>query len=251
MPTAEMRNATPSSSAATLQPHIVFPLLPKYRRASDPVTHNQPWLAAGLVAKRIFDFVGSALLLLLLSPLLILLMILIAIDSPGSPFFRHDRIGLHGRTFRIWKFRTMSDGAHGQRDQMLKSDHSRRLLFKNKRDPRVTRFGRFLRKFSLDELPQLINVMRGEMSLIGPRPLLKEDFQGPGMSHALYRLWVRDRHRLWPGITGLWQVSGRNELSFDESMGLDLHYVIHWSPWMDLVVLCKTLPAVFAGRGAY
>jgi lipopolysaccharide/colanic/teichoic acid biosynthesis glycosyltransferase len=236
---------------ASLAPVAVYPLPVGFRRASD----REDWSAYSarwaLRAKRVFDFVGSALLLFLLSPLFVVIMAWIFIESPGSPFFAHERVGLHGRIFWILKFRTMRRRAHSRRQEMLQEKQSERLFFKHKRDPRVTPFGRFLRKFSLDELPQLINVLRGEMSLIGPRPLLKEDFLDVNHEGAQYREWSRDRHLLWPGITGLWQVSGRSELSFQESMRLDLEYVREWSLQQDLRIVKKTLPAVLAGRGAY
>jgi lipopolysaccharide/colanic/teichoic acid biosynthesis glycosyltransferase len=204
-----------------------------------------------MLFKRCFDINVSLLLLILLSPLFLVLGLLIPLESRGPVFFHSLRIGLHGRTFRLFKFRTMARDAHVHRVRMINEKSSNRVVFKHKTDPRVTRLGRFLRKFSLDELPQLINVLRGDMSLIGPRPLLKEDFESDTGNSPVFQQWARDRHRLWPGLTGLWQVSGRSDLSLEESMYLDLHYVTHWSPRLELVIVLKTIPAVLAGRGAY
>jgi lipopolysaccharide/colanic/teichoic acid biosynthesis glycosyltransferase len=210
-----------------------------------------PATQVSLVGKRAFDIAGSLVLLTLLSPLLVLLIFTIPLDSPGPVYFKNKRRGLYGRTFELLKFRTMHREAHDHREQLIQSRDPQRLLFKMKRDPRVTRFGRLLRKYSLDELPQLINVLRGEMSLIGPRPLLKEDFESTAAPGPLFRQWVRDRHRLRPGITGLWQVKGRNDLSLEDAMVLDLQYVTHWSPRLDLVIFFKTPVVVLAGKGAY
>ena len=238
-------------SAAALRPEAVLPLHARFRRTTDPLLETRPWSSVGLAGKRAFDILASLLLLLGLSPLFLLVIVAIPLESPGPAFFRHDRIGLHGRTFRIFKFRTMRRDAHAKREAMVGTKDAKRLLFKSKKDPRVTKLGHLLRKYSIDELPQLLNVLRGEMSLIGPRPLLKEDFQIDGLPDALYLQWLRDRHSLWPGITGLWQVSGRSELSFEDSMRADLAYVTRWSPWLDVKILVKTPLAVLQGKGAY
>lgn len=240
-------------------PHPSAPLSPypltERRRIARPAI--PPWpnysrlTRIALVFKRAIDIVGGVTLLLLLSPLFLLFSIWIPLDSKGPVFFTHPRRGLYGRTFRIFKFRTMTRDAHQHREKLVNSREPRRLFFKMAKDSRVTEFGKMLRKYSLDELPQLFNVLRGEMSLIGPRPLLKEDFETADASNPLYRQWVRDRHRLRPGITGLWQVSGRSHLSMEESMHLDLTYVTQWSLWMDFVILCKTPKAVLVGEGAY
>jgi lipopolysaccharide/colanic/teichoic acid biosynthesis glycosyltransferase len=229
----------------------VLPLPGRYRRAHDPVDERAADLRYALIFKRIFDLVVSLALLAILSPLFLLILIGIPLDSPGSPIFRHKRVGMHGRVFRIYKFRTMTHHAHSVREQMVVVKDTERLFFKHKRDPRVTRFGRFLRKFSLDELPQLINVLKGDMSLIGPRPLLKEDFFEDAHPSPLFKVWVRDRHRLWPGITGLWQVSGRSDLSWEDSVRLDLYYVENWSLVGDMLILWKTFRAVVSSAGAY
>jgi lipopolysaccharide/colanic/teichoic acid biosynthesis glycosyltransferase len=245
------RSTSPHRSLAAIAPVNVMPLPRGFRRADDRPNIYRARLSSALRFKRGFDLVAGFALLALIAPVFLLVCVLIPLDSPGPIFYSNKRIGLHGRIFRMLKFRTKSRDAHARRVHMVGGNDTSRLLFKHKSDPRVTRLGRFLRKYSLDELPQLINVLRGEMSLVGSRPLLKEDFENEGMQSALYWQWVRDRHLLWPGITGLWQVSGRNDLNFVESMHLDVHYVTHWTPWMDVKILLKTIPAVFAGRGAY
>jgi lipopolysaccharide/colanic/teichoic acid biosynthesis glycosyltransferase len=216
-----------------------------------PIPHITSRNRIYLLGKRAFDIAGSLILLTLTAPLLVLLALLIRLDSPGPVYFRSPRRGYYGRIFEVLKFRTMRADAHTYRETLVNSSSSDRLLFKIKRDPRVTRLGQFLRQYSLDELPQLINVLRGEMSLIGPRPLLKEDFEKASSSSLFFRQWVRDRHLMRPGITGLWQVSGRTDLPLDESMRLDLEYVQRWSPWMDLKILVLTPLTVLKGKGAY
>ncbi len=225
------------------------------RRAARPTLPEWPEPSRrtryALAGKRLFDVLGAATLLAVCAPVFLLLAVGIPLDSPGPVFFRNKRRGLYGRTFTIFKFRTMEREAHHRREELVNSADPGRLLFKIKSDPRVTPLGHFLRKYSLDELPQLLNVLRGDMSLIGPRPLLKEDFESTGHPSPLFRRWVRDRHRLRPGITGLWQVSGRSDLSLEESMRLDLRYVTHWSPGLDLRILGRTPLAILQGRGAY
>jgi lipopolysaccharide/colanic/teichoic acid biosynthesis glycosyltransferase len=251
MRNADLRQRQSSRTAAALSPVVVMPLPVGFRRIDDHLTCADPWTRRALIFKRIFDVAASGILLACVSPLFFALMAAIPLTSPGWPFFTHERIGLHGRTFRIFKFRTMSRGAHAEREKMVGEKDPERLLFKRPDDPRVTAVGRFLRRYSLDELPQLINVLRGEMSLVGPRPLLKEDFEVAGEEGFLFREWVRERHRLLPGLTGLWQVSGRHELSFEDSVRRDLEYVKQWTVGMDLRILLRTLPVVLSGRGAY
>jgi lipopolysaccharide/colanic/teichoic acid biosynthesis glycosyltransferase len=197
--------------------------------------------------KALIDFVGSALLIIILSPLLVLLTVAISMESPGGPFFLQPRIGRHGRVFRILKFRTMRRDAPMLRERLVGDAGPGRLVFKMQGDPRVTRLGRFLRKYSLDELPQLVNVAIGEMSLVGPRPLLLEDFQKTSPETPGYEEWFRVRHRFRPGISGLWQVSGRNRLTVDELMNLDVRYVRDWSLLLDLWILLRTPAAVLRG----
>src|SRR5262249_26981034 len=148
--------------------------------------------------------VVSLMMMVLLSPLFIGIIIWIKLDSSGPVFYSDKRIGIHGRIFRLYKFRTMVKDAHVLRMRMIKENKTRKLLFKHKSDPRITCVGRILRKYSLDELPQFWNVLRGEMSIVGPRPHLKEDFETDPHHSQLYRQYIRDRHRLWPGLTGLW-----------------------------------------------
>ena len=252
MPVIEMRRAekTLPGSLGAVRPQKVLPLYSGCRRITDPVIGAGRWLPWALAGKRACDVAGAAVFLLLLAPLFLLLMLMIRLDSPGPAFFWNERIGLHGRLFRICKFRTMRHRALDERDGLM-AEAAARFFFKHKTDPRVTRLGYFLRKYSLDELPQFWNVLRGEMSLIGPRPLLKEDFARQHRNDPLFLLWAQKRHDLWPGITGLWQVSGRSELGFEESLRMDLHYVAHWTPRLDAYILLRTLPAILQGRGAY
>ena len=204
-----------------------------------------------LHGKRGFDVASSTLLLLLCSPVFAVLCVVIPLTSSGPIFFRSKRRGLYGRSFEMLKFRTMVPQAHQLRECLVNSSAPDRVIFKLKQDPRITPLGRLLRKFSVDELPQLFNVLRGHMSLIGPRPLLKEDFESTANPSLLFRQWVRDRHGLRPGITGLWQVSGRSDLPLEQSMQLDLHYVTQWIPWLDIKIIFKTPLAILAGKGAY
>jgi lipopolysaccharide/colanic/teichoic acid biosynthesis glycosyltransferase len=199
--------------------------------------------------KRSIDFLGAGLGCLLLSPLLFATAILIRLDSSGSIFFRQERMGLGGRVFRIWKFRTMCTDAELHLSKLEELNESEDgLLFKMKADPRVTKLGHFLRRTSIDELPQLFNVLQGQMSLIGPRPLQLRDWnlilETIG-DPAKYRLEVL------PGITGLWQVSGRSDLGCDQMLQLDKEYINNWSLLRDLMILMKTVIIVLAKKGAY
>ena len=196
------------------------------------------------VIKRAFDLVGATLLVLVLSPVMAAAALAIKLDSRGPVLFRSRRPGMGGRPFDCLKFRTMQQGAEALQDHLEEQNEKGGALFKIRRDPRVTRVGAFLRRWSLDELPQLLNVLRGEMSLVGPRPLPQRDFD---------RLedWHRKRYLVLPGLTGLWQVSGRSELDFDELVRLDFLYLERWSVFLDLTILLKTLPAVIRSRGAW
>jgi exopolysaccharide biosynthesis polyprenyl glycosylphosphotransferase len=195
--------------------------------------------------KRSFDVFVSATLLLLLSPILAAVAVAIRLDSEGPVLYRQPRRGRFGSTFRIAKFRTMYVGAEQRRAEVLHLNEVDGPLFKIKgQDPRVTRVGRFLRTTSLDELPQLWNVLRGEMSLVGPRPfVIYEADQITG--------WASRRLDMTPGVTGLWQVLGRNDIPFAEMVKLDYLYVTNWSLWWDLKILCQTIPVVLGRRGAY
>jgi exopolysaccharide biosynthesis polyprenyl glycosylphosphotransferase len=199
---------------------------------------------AALVLKAITDVVGSSLMLILLGLPMLLFALLIRRGSPGPAIFKQQRVGLDGRLFWCWKFRTMYADADSQRAALREAQGGHGATFKMARDPRVTPIGRFLRRFSLDELPQLVNVWRGDMSLVGPRPHPQDDVE------RYDDLAVR-RLRARPGMTGLWQVSGRSDLSWDESVRLDLYYVENWSLSMDFVIMASTVWAVASGRGAY
>jgi lipopolysaccharide/colanic/teichoic acid biosynthesis glycosyltransferase len=209
------------------------------------IAKSQQWfyrLQQGL--KRVFDFTAASLGLLVISPLLVVIALLIKFSSPGPVLYKSERIGKNYQPFYMYKFRTMSVGADAQRDALRKQANLEGDLFKIKNDPRVTPIGRILRALSLDELPQLINVIRGEMSLVGPRPLPRDEselFEDP------YTL----RFHVYPGITGLWQVSGRSKLSFNKLCSLEMEYVTGWNFLTDLRILLQTIPAVLCSRGAY
>jgi len=194
--------------------------------------------------KRILDITVAACALLLLAPILLITAIGIKLTSPGPVFFLQERIGMSKRRFKIYKFRTMIPDAEKLMSALEKDNEATGPVFKMKNDPRVTRFGRALRKSSIDELPQLFNVLRGDMSLVGPRPLPVRDYEGFNED------WQRRRFSVKPGITCLWQVNGRSGVSFDQWMLLDLQYLDEWSLWLDLKILAKTVPAVIKGEGA-
>lgn len=200
------------------------------------------------VLKRGFDLVLSAASLAMLSPLLLLVAVLVKLDSSGPVFFGHNRVGRGGSTFTCYKFRTMVPDARERLAALLESDPQARMQwdrdFKLRNDPRVTRVGKFLRKTSLDELPQIWNVLRGEMSFIGPRPIVPEEVERYGDK-------ARYLFRVTPGITGLWQVSGRNDIDYSERVLLDEYYAKNWSLWLDIEILLRTVGAVFKRNGAY
>jgi exopolysaccharide biosynthesis polyprenyl glycosylphosphotransferase len=197
-----------------------------------------------LAVKRFMDIVVAVLGLVFLSPAMLAVAILVRLDSPGPVIFRQTRIGRGGRPFTVLKFRSMRAGAEEEKPALTDLNEASGPLFKIKEDPRITRLGGFLRRASLDELPQLYNVLRGEMSLVGPRPHLPEEVEQ-------YQEWHKKRLRTWPGLTGLWQVSGRSDLTFDEMMLLDIYYVENWSLLMDLRIALKTIPVAILGTGAY
>jgi exopolysaccharide biosynthesis polyprenyl glycosylphosphotransferase len=212
-----------------------------------PLLHVEKPEFAGLrrVAKSAFDRTVSLVALVLLAPVCLVIAALVRLDSPGPAFFRQQRVGRGGSTFTLWKFRSMHADAERELEALIESnEHAGSPVFKMRADPRVTRVGRFLRRTSLDELPQLLNVLRGQMSLVGPRPPLPSEVEQYGR-HVHRRLLVR------PGLTGVWQVSGRSELSWEESVRLDLHYVENWTLWFDISILCRTVRAVARARGAY
>jgi lipopolysaccharide/colanic/teichoic acid biosynthesis glycosyltransferase len=224
---------------------------PSRERARRPLrlVYNEPAKRRGrdrdfaLRAKRAIDVAGSIALLLLSLPILLLAALAIRIDSRGPVLFRQARVGQGGRPFPMWKLRSMVEGAEDQRGGLLAHNEMDGPVFKMRRDPRVTRVGRVLRRFSIDELPQLWNVLRGDMSLVGPRPPLPCEV-------AKYGLFERRRLSVKPGLTCEWQVSGRNEIGFDEWMRLDVAYAENWSLRRDLWLLLRTLPAVARGTGA-
>ena len=195
-----------------------------------------------LVVKRLLDITGAAAALLVLSPLLVATASVIRLKEGSPVLFRQTRVGRHGRPFTIYKFRTMVPDAEDRYGEVAAMSDTRGAAFKMNDDPRVTPLGRFLRRSSIDELPQLINVLKGEMSLVGPRPAPPREVEG-------YDIWHRRRLSMRPGITGLWQVESRMDLHFDARAELDLRYIDHWSLWMDLGILARTLPAVLLTRG--
>lgn len=198
-----------------------------------------------LLVKRIIDVLGALVLLVALLPLFALIALLVRLDSPGPIFFGQQRVGRWGRLFEMWKFRSMYVDAEARKAALLSDNEMQGgVTFKMKRDPRITRIGRFIRKASIDELPQLYNVLVGDMSLVGPRPPVPKEV-------AEYT--PRDRRRLeaTPGITCIWQVSGRSDIPFDQQVELDVEYIESHSIWLDVKLLLKTIPAVLLGRGAY
>jgi exopolysaccharide biosynthesis polyprenyl glycosylphosphotransferase len=206
--------------------------------------NSTPPQRVSLHVKRLVDVVASAGLLLSISPLMVMIALAIKSTSSGPVFFTQERVGLNKRRFRLYKFRTMVIDAEQRLASLESMNEVTGPVFKIKRDPRVTRVGRFLRKSSLDELPQLFNVLKGEMSLVGPRPLAVRDYRG------ITEDWQRRRLSVLPGITCLWQVLGRNSIPFDRWMELDLEYIDNWSLLLDLKICIKTIPAVVSGAGA-
>ncbi len=198
--------------------------------------------------KMFFDLVATTMLIILFSPILLLIYIVVFVATKGKPIFRHKRIGKGGEVFWVYKFRTMHDNADVLLKELLESDNSIReeweKEFKLKKDPRITKVGRFLRKTSLDELPQLINVIKGEMSLVGPRPIIQEEIKNYGDYFRYFKA-------VKPGITGLWQISGRNDVDYDERVQLDTWYVRNWSIEQDLIILMKTIVVVLLKKGSY
>jgi exopolysaccharide biosynthesis polyprenyl glycosylphosphotransferase len=198
---------------------------------------------AQLAAKRLLDVAISLLLLGLSMPVILVAALAIKITSPGAVLFKQTRIGLNGRIFTLYKFRTMIADAQERLSEVSHLNTMSGPVFKAKADPRITGVGRILRKFSLDELPQLWNVLKGDMSLVGPRPPIPEEVRS-------YHRWQRRRLSMKPGLTCLWQVNGRNNVDFDRWMQMDLQYIDNWSPSLDLKILLRTIPAVLLGRGA-
>lgn len=210
--------------------------------------HPEEEPALGGAIKRSFDIVGSILALLLFSPLLLMLALLVKTSSPGPVFYGHTRIGRNGKAFRCYKFRTMvQNGEEILKNHLLQNSAAREEWLATRKlqdDPRVTRVGAVLRKLSLDELPQLFNILRGDMSFVGPRPVVQDELDLYGRAAVYY---LRSR----PGLTGLWQISGRNDVPYRRRVAFDRRYVENWSFAFDLVIIVRTVPAVLASRGSY
>jgi len=198
-----------------------------------------------LAMKRFLDVAGSAALLFALAPLFAIVALLVRLDSSGPVFFTQERVGFNKRRFRMLKFRTMVAEADKQQELLEHLNEAEGPVFKIRNDPRITRVGAFLRRFSIDELPQLVNVIKGDMSLVGPRPLPLRDVE------RIEIRWHKRRFSIKPGITCLWQVNGRSDIGFDDWVRLDLEYIDSWSLALDVVIIMKTIPAVFRGPGAY
>jgi lipopolysaccharide/colanic/teichoic acid biosynthesis glycosyltransferase len=194
--------------------------------------------------KRAFDLGASVLVGVLLLPLWLLIALAIKLDSRGPVLYVDRRVGVGEQEFGMLKFRTMIPEAAALQPALEPANEAEGALFKIRDDPRVTRVGRVLRRLSLDEIPQILNVLKGEMSLVGPRPLPLRDY-------ALLENWHRARYLVLPGMTGLWQISGRSGLTFDDLVRLDFTYLENWSIWLDITIIARTIPAVLRGRGAY
>ncbi len=202
-------------------------------------------VGASYAMKRAMDIIGSGLGMLLLSPVFLAIAVAVKLSSPGPVFFSQVRVGRYGRHFKFYKFRSMRQDAEARKDELLAQNESKDgVIFKMKDDPRITKVGKFLRRTSLDELPQLWNVFIGDMSLVGPRPPVPKEVQE-------YTLEDRKRLDIIPGITCLWQIKGRSEIPFHEQVRLDKEYIIAPSLWKDFTILLKTIPAIIGGKGAY
>jgi exopolysaccharide biosynthesis polyprenyl glycosylphosphotransferase len=210
------------------------------------ITHTTGTVVAGwpAIVKWALDFTVSLVLIVFLFPLFLVTALLIKLTSPGPVFFLQERLGLNKRRFKIYKFRTMTADAESRMKEIEHLNELSGPVFKIKNDPRITPIGRFLRSTSIDELPQLFNVLKGDMSLVGPRPMAVRDYEGFNED------WQRRRFSVRPGITCLWQVLGRNCIPFEQWMELDLQYIDRWSLWLDFQILAKTIPAVLKGSGA-
>jgi exopolysaccharide biosynthesis polyprenyl glycosylphosphotransferase len=228
----------------------VFKLRTPSYRAQDVEENSRVLSAAGpddvvpALIKRTLDSLFSSALLIILSPLFLIVAVLVKLTSPGPVFFRQIRVGVNKRQFSIYKFRTMVANAEQLQDELLSMNEMSGPVFKIKKDPRVTPVGRILRNTSVDELPQLLNVLKGDMSLVGPRAMSLRDYQ------LFDKDWQRRRFSVKPGITCLWQIRGRNSIPFEKWMELDMQYIDTWSLWLDLKILARTVPAVLRGTGA-
>jgi exopolysaccharide biosynthesis polyprenyl glycosylphosphotransferase len=198
---------------------------------------------SSFLLKRTLDIVVSLFFLILLSPIYLITAIVIKLESPGPVFFSQNRVGKWGRIFKMYKFRSMRTDAEKLKNELLSENETGGIIFKMKNDPRITAVGKFIRKFSIDELPQLWNVLKGDMSLVGPRPPVPEEV-------SQYNLSNRKRLNITPGITCIWQISGRSLINFEGQVRLDIQYIQNQSFWGDIKILIKTIPAVLFGRGA-
>ncbi len=214
----------------------------EFGKFTDSILRDRSGSNVQCVLKRTMDLLLASLLLVIVLPLMIVVAIFIKAESCGPVLYRSWRVGKNGRHFLCYKFRTMVSNAHELKEKLLYLNERHRPLFKIAKDPRVTRVGRSLRKYSIDELPQLWNVFRGDMTLVGPRPALSEEL-------CEYRMDHLRRFAVSPGLTGLWQVSARSDPSFLTYMNLDLYYVDHWSLWLDMIIVLRTIPAVLRGEG--
>ena len=222
-------------------PHIGGAYVEQYGGLTIQSIVYGPDRIVSLLAKRLMDVAGAGLLLVVTAPITIAAALAIRVADGRPVFFRQIRVGLHGRTFQVVKFRTMVLDAELQLDELIDRNEISGPAFKLTDDPRVTRIGRFLRRTSIDELPQLWNVLRGEMSLVGPRPPLPRELEG-------YDVWHRRRLSMKPGITGLWQVTARRNSEFDRWVSIDLDYIDRWSLWLDVKIIARTVPAMLEGR---
>ena len=194
--------------------------------------------------KRVMDIILSFIFIIISSPIMLLTALFIRLDSPGPVFFKQNRVGKNNRNFNMYKFRSMVANAEDIKESLSSMNEATGPIFKIKNDPRTTKFGKLIRRFSLDELPQFFNIFVGDMSLVGPRPPVPLEVDK-------YNIWHKKRLDVIPGLTGLWQISGRSELSFDEMVKLDLYYIENWSIFLDIKILLKTIPVLFTSRGAY
>ncbi|WP_024831338.1 sugar transferase [Ruminiclostridium josui] len=197
-----------------------------------------------VIEKRVFDIVISSIALIVLFPLFIVISFAIKVDSPGPAIFKQERMGFRGKIFNMYKFRTMVNNAEQLLEEVQQRNQMSGHMFKIKDDPRITKLGRVLRKTSIDELPQLVNVIKGEMSLVGPRPPLIREVEK-------YDIWHHLRMSIKPGLTGIWQISGRNKLGFDGMIRLDLKYIRERNFWYDLKIIIKTMPVLLGDRNAF
>jgi len=239
VPTAHYEGGLPVAPPRALE---VVPAQTR-RTVSRDESRSKPGKDLALASKRAIDIIGASFGLLILSPLFAITSLMIVVVNGRPVLFVQPRAGLEGKPFRIFKFRTMSRDADAMRDDLRSQNEvAGGASFKMSADPRITRFGRVLRRTSIDELPQLVNVLRGEMSLVGPRPHPFDDVAG-------YQPWHHGRFAMKPGVTGLWQVAGRGDSDFDRWVELDLEYIREWSLALDLRILARTLPAVLRGSG--